>query len=180
MKRLLVCTGLLFAASTLLAQQGPPKSPPATESATIGGANITITYASPRVNGRAGKIFTKDGLISHDPHYPVWRAGANAATKLHTDADLDIGGITVSKGDYTLFVDISDPDNWQLIVNKQTGQWGLAYDAAQDLGHAKMTMDTAPSLVENLRYTLKDLGGKKGTVSLAWENKIASVQFTVH
>jgi hypothetical protein len=180
MKRLLVCTGLLFAASTLLAQQGPPKSPPATESATIGGANITITYASPRVNGRAGKIFTKDGLISHDPHYPVWRAGANAATKLHTDADLDIGGITVPKGDYTLFVDISDPDNWQLIVNKQTGQWGLAYDAAQDLGHAKMTMDTAPSLVENLRYTLKDLGGKKGTVSLAWENKIASVQFTVH
>jgi hypothetical protein len=180
MKRLLVCTGLLFAASTLLAQQGPPKSPPATESATIGGANITITYASPRVNGRAGKIFTKDGLISHDPHYPVWRAGANAATKLHTDADLDIGGITVPKGDYTLFVDISDPDNWQLIVNKQTGQWGLAYDAAQDLGHAKMTMDTAPSLVENLRYTLKDLGGKKGTVSLAWENKIASVQITVH
>ena len=180
MKRLLVCTGLLFAATTLLAQQGPPKSPPATESATVGGATITINYSSPGVNGRAGKIFTKDGLISHNPHYPVWRAGANAATKLHTDADLDIGGITVPKGDYTLFVDISDPDNWQLIVNKQTGQWGLAYDAAQDLGHAKMTMDTAPSLVENLRYTLKDLGGKKGTVSLAWENKIASVQFTVH
>ncbi len=112
MKRLLVCTGLLFAASTLLAQPGPPKSPPATESATIGGATITINYASPRVNGRAGKIFAKDGLISHDPHYPVWRAGANAATKLHTDANLDIGGITVPKGDYTLFIDISDPDNW--------------------------------------------------------------------
>jgi hypothetical protein len=180
MKRLLVCTGLLIAATTLFAQQGPPKSPPETESATVGGATITITYSSPRVNGRAGHIFTKDGLISHNPHYPVWRAGANSATKLHTDADLDIGGITVPKGDYTLFVDISDPDNWELIVNKQTGQWGLAYDKAQDLGRAKMTMDAAPSLVENLRYTLKDLGGKKGTVSLAWENKIASVQITVH
>ena len=132
------------------------------------------------MNGRAGHIFTKDGLISHNPHYPVWRAGANSATKLHTDADLDIGGITVPKGDYTLFVDISDPDNWELIVNKQTGQWGLAYDKAQDLGRAKMTMDAAPSLVENLRYTLKDLGGKKGTISLAWENKIGSVQITVH
>ena len=180
MKRLLVCTGLLVAATAMLAQQGPPKSPPATESATIGGKAISIAYSSPKVKGREGHIFTKDGLIGHDPQYPVWRAGANAATKLHTEADLTIDGLAVPKGDYTLFVDISDPDNWVLIVNKQTGQWGLAYDAAQDLGHAKMTMDTAPSLVENLRYTLKDLGGKKGTLSLTWENKIASVQITVH
>jgi len=42
-----------------------------------------------------------------------------------------------------------------------------------------MTMDAAPALVENLRFVLKDLGGKKGTLSLAWENKIASVQLTV-
>lgn len=179
MKRLLACTGLLMA-TALFAQQGPPKSPPATETATIAGKTITINYNSPRVNGRAGHIFTKDGLISTNPHYPVWRAGANAATKLHTDADLDIGGIKVPKGDYTLFVDISDPDHWVLIVNKQTGQWGLAYDKTQDLGRTKMTMDTAPALVENLRYVIKDLGGNKGTLSLAWENKIASVQITVH
>ena len=91
-----------------------------------------------------GNLFGKDGRISKDPHYPVWRAGANAATKLHTDADLDIGGLSVPKGDYTLFVDISDPDKWVLIVNKQTGQWGLAYDKSQDLGTARMTMDAAP------------------------------------
>lgn len=179
MKRLLACTCLLMAA-TMFAQQGPPKSPPAKETGTIGGKTITITYASPRVNGRAGHIFTKDGLISHDKTYPVWRAGANSATLLHTDADLDIGGINVPKGDYTLFVDISDPDNWMLIVNKQTGQWGLTYDKSQDLGRAKMTMDTAPTPVENLRYTIKDLGGKKGTLSLSWENVIASVQITAH
>jgi Protein of unknown function (DUF2911) len=180
MKRLLACTGLLIAATVLNAQQAPPKSPPATASATIGGKNITVTYSSPRVNGRTGQLFGKDGRISKDPHYPVWRAGANSATKLHADADLDIAGLTVPKGDYTLFVDISDPDNWVLIVNKQTGQWGLAYDKAQDLGTAKMTMDAAPSLVENLRYDLKDLGGGKGTLSLAWENHIASVPLTVH
>ena len=85
MKRHLVCTGLLIAATVMNAQQGPPKSPPATASATIGGKNITITYSSPRVNGRAGQLFGKDGRISKDPHYPVWRAGTNAATKLHTD-----------------------------------------------------------------------------------------------
>ena len=70
------------------------------------------------MKGREGKLFTKDGLISHDPHYPVWRAGANAATTLHTDADLTIGDLNVPAGTYTLFVDISDPANWTLIVSK--------------------------------------------------------------
>ena len=162
-----------------VAPQGPPKSPPATESGTIGAKAITITYSSPKVNGRAGKIFTKDGLISHDAHYPVWRAGANAATKLHTDADLDITGLKVPKGDYTLFVDITDPDNWVLIVNKQTGQWGLAYDKAQDLGQVKMTMEKQPAPVENLKYTIKDLSGNKGTLTLVWENLSGSVPISV-
>ena len=127
MKRLFVCTGLLIAAATLFAQQGPPASPPATESAAIGGKAITISYSSPGVKGRAGHLFGKDGRIGQDPQYPVWRAGANAATKLHTEADLDLGGLTVPKGDYTLFVDLSDPANWVLIVNKQTGHWGTTY-----------------------------------------------------
>ena len=180
MKRLLVCTGLLVAATVMFAQQGPPKSPPATESATIAGKAISIAYSSPRVRGREGHIFTKDGLISHDPTYPVWRAGANAATTLHTDADLTIGGLAVPKGDYTLFVDISDPDNWVMIVNNQVGQWGLAHDPAQDLGRMKMTMAKPPALVENLKYTLTDLGGGAGTLTLEWENHSASVPIAVH
>ncbi len=192
MKCLSICTGLLLAATTLFAQSGPPpgmhhgpppgppKSPPATESATIGGKTITITYSSPRVRDREGKIFTKDGLISHDPHYPVWRAGANAATTLKTDADITIGDLPVPAGTYTLFVDISDPAEWVLIVSKATGEWGMNYDATQDLGRVKMKMSKPPALVEALKYTLKDLGGGKGTLTLAWENMSASVFIQVH
>ncbi len=180
MKRFLVCTGLLIAATTLFAQPPAPKSPAATESATIGGKAITITYSSPRVNGRAGQLFGKDGRISHDPTYPVWRAGANGATKLHTDADLTIGELSVLKGDYTLYVDISDPANWVLIVNTQTGQWGTVYDKTKDLGRVKMAMEKPPALVENLKYMLKDSGGNKGKLSLAWENLCGTVNITVH
>jgi hypothetical protein len=181
MKRLIVCAGLIAAAATLFAQPGPPKSPAASESGVLGGKTFTISYSSPRVNGRAGQIFTKDGLISHDGTYPVWRAGANAATKLHTEADLDVGGLTVPAGDYTLFVDISDPGQWLLIINKQTGQWGLTYDKAQDLGRVKMNMEKPPTMKENLTYMfmVKTPRAKEGTLSLIWENVCGSVPIKV-
>jgi hypothetical protein len=176
MKPLLICGALAAAASLAWAQQ----SPASTESKTIGGKKIEIKYSSPRVNGRVGKLFGKDGRIGQDPTYPIWRAGADNATAFHTDADLDIGGLAVPKGDYTLFVDISDQDNWVLLVNKQTGEWGLnGYKAAQDLGKVKMAMSKPPATIENLKYTLTDLGGGKGKLELAWENHIASVTFTV-
>ena len=179
MKRLLVCTGLLIAAATLSAQtpapKPPPASPPAKASASIGGNAITITYSSPGVKGREGHLFGKDGQIGKDPTYPVWRAGANNATALHTDGDIHIGDLAVPKGDYTLYVDVTDPDNWVLVVNKQTGQWGTKYDKAQDLGRVKMTMTAPPAMLENLKYTLVDNGGGKGSLTLAWEDKSGSV-----
>jgi hypothetical protein len=176
MKQLLACTGLLLVAATLSAQpQGPPKSPAETASATIGGKAVTITYSAPGVKGREGHLFTKDGLIGNDPTYPVWRAGANSATKLHADGEIHIGDLAVPKGDYTLYVDIADADNWQLVVNKQTGQWGTKYDKSMDLGRVKMATAAPPSLVETLKYTLVDNGGGKGSLTLAWENKTASV-----
>jgi hypothetical protein len=150
-----------------------------TESVTINGKTITIKYSSPAVNGRVGKLYGKDGLIGGDDNYPVWRAGANAATALHTDADLTIGTLTVPKGDYTLFVNLANPAAWELIVNKQTGQSGLTYDAKQDLGRVKMTMAKPAAMVEQLKYTLTATGGNKGKLSLAWENAEASVPFTV-
>ena len=183
MKRVLMCTGLLFAATTLLAQQPPakkpPLSPPATATAAVNGKTITITYSSPRVKGREGKVFTSDGLISHDPHYPVWRAGANAATTLTTDGDIMLGDLHVPAGTYTLFVDISDPVHWVLIVSKATGEWGLAYDPTKDLGKTPMMMSKPATMVEDLTYSLSVDNGN-GTLTLAWEDVSASVHIMAH
>lgn len=172
MKRLLISAIALIAACSLSAQQKPPASPPETVAATVGGKHITITYNSPGVKGREGKVFTSDGLIknAHGSQYPIWRAGANAATTLATDSDLMIGDLTVPKGTYTLFVDISNPDQWTLIVNKKTGEWGLAYDASQDLGKVPMSMSKPAGMVENLTYTIDS-----GKITLSWENKAGSV-----
>jgi hypothetical protein len=93
---------------------------------------------------------------------------------------LKIGSLAVPKGDYSLYVDVANPDHWVLIINKQTGQWGTKYDKTQDLGRVKMTMSKPLALVENLKYTLSDLGGTTGKLTLEWENHSASVLLAVH
>ena len=153
------------------------QSPPAQATAEIGGKKLTIRYAAPSVRGR--KIFGDGGVISHDPTYPVWRAGANSATAFHTDADLDIAGLQVPKGDYTLYVSVKNPDAWELIISKETGQWGLSYNPGKDLGRVKMTMSKPAAPIEKLKYTLSDLGGNKAKLQLEWENHIASVPIAV-
>lgn len=179
MKRLFVSTALLAATALVFAQKAPPASPPEQATVTLAGHTVTIDYSAPSVKGREGHIFTKDGLISHNPHYPVWRAGANAATTLTTDAELKIGNIDVPAGKYTLFVDISDPDNWVFIVNKKTGEWGLAYDGSADLGKTPMRMSKPPEMVEQLKYALASTSNSQGTLTLTWENHTASVPIEV-
>jgi hypothetical protein len=179
-KLVLVCAAMTSVAVSLVSAQPPaqkqPLSPPAEASATIAGKTLSIKYGAPSVRGR--QIFANGGVISKDRTYPVWRAGANAATAFHTDADLDIKGLAVPKGDYTIFV-LVKPEPWQLIINKQTGQWGLTYNQDQDLGRVPMDIGKAPALVETLKYTLSSVGANGGKLQLEWENVIASVPFTL-
>src|SRR6201995_1157756 len=103
------------AALAISAALASAQSPPAETSASIGGKTLSIQYSAPSVRHR--KIFGPGGLLSQDPTYPAWRAGANSATSFHTDGDLEIGGLSVPKGDYTVYVWVADPDNWQLILS---------------------------------------------------------------
>jgi len=157
----------LITTAPLLAQQ----SPPAETSVSIGGKTIRINYSAPSMRGR--KIF--GGL---EPYGRVWRAGANDATALHTDVNLDIGGLSVPKGDYTLFVYL-DPKQWQLVVSKQTGEWGLDYNQSHDLGRAKMDMSKSPKPIETYKMTLSNLGANKAKLQIEWENTVAEVGITV-
>jgi hypothetical protein len=160
--------GVLVGLAGLVSAQ----SPGAEASATIAGKPITIKYSSPSVRGR--QIFGDGGVISKDSTYPVWRAGANAATTLQTGANLEIGGLNVPAGTYSLYVLAKDPDNWKLIVNKQTGQNGDSYDPGMDLGRVDMKMEKPPAPVEKLKYSIT-ASGNTGKVQLEWENHIASV-----
>ena len=148
-------------------------SPPAKTSVAINGKKISIQYSAPSMRKRV--IF--GGL---EPYNKVWRAGANDATMLTTDADLDLGGLKLPKGKYSLFVWL-DRTQWQLIVNKETGMSGLQYNQKMDVGRVPMTMSKPPKPIEKFRITLSKASktGNEGQIELAWENTVATVGFQV-
>jgi hypothetical protein len=146
-------------------------SPRDTARATVGAAQVWIDYGRPSVRGRTVWGGT---LVPFDA---VWRTGANAATQLNTSADLVIGGATVPAGKYTLFT-LPSAQGYQLIVNKQTGQWGTEYKADQDLVRVPLAGAPLAQPVEQFTIAIEP-AANGGTIRMSWGDRQLSVPFTV-
>jgi hypothetical protein len=164
---------------------GNTDSPNADTSVTINGKQLWIAYHAPSVKGR--KIFGGAGALQPDDS--IWRLGADYATVLHTDADLEINGLAVPKGDYALYADL-DKGQWKLILNKNLMKgarhiWGINMDGsttndpATEVGRVAMTMGKPSAPVEKFKITLSQAGGAEGKILVEFENVTASVPFTV-
>ncbi len=169
MKKLLSLSFLLLLLAgsvTLFAQDDKSKrpSPPATLNTTVDGLNIMIDYSQPAVNGRTlGKDIA--------PYGKVWRTGANEATAFTINRDVKIEGQDLKAGKYTLF-SIPGEDEWTLIFNRQTGQWGTRYDEAQDALRVKVKPAKAPNFAERMTFSHDN-----GAVALHWADTM--VRFNV-
>jgi hypothetical protein len=139
----------------------PPASPPATASVTLNGKAVTIKYNSPSRRGR--KIM--GGVV---PYGEVWRTGANPATTLITATDLKIGTLTVPAGTYTLFT-LPTATTWQLIISKETGEWGTDYKPAMDFGRTPMTGKTLPAPQEAMSISFENTKGSATELHVKWE-----------
>ena len=129
-----------YAQKVVSTTPGKGGSPHETVEYKVGDATVTIIYGRPYLKGRS--------LGTLAPTGKVYRTGADEATTFKTDKALQIGTLAVPAGTYTLYTLPGSP--WQLIVNKQTGQWGTEYREGQDLGRTPMTASTLASPSEQL------------------------------
>jgi hypothetical protein len=141
-------------------------SPADSVQATVGGATLAVRYSRPAMRGR--KIF---GHIV--PWNEVWRTGANEATLFSTTADLEVGGMTVPAGTYTLWT-IPSPSGWTLVLNRNTGQWGTDYSAQYDLARLAMRVEPLTQPVERFTIAIEPRGAG-AVVTLEWETTRAAI-----
>ena len=119
-----------------------------------------MDYGRPLARGRT----LLGDVIGYDR---VWRTGANAATQLTTSAPITLAGLPLPAGTYTLWT-VPRVGRVDLIVNKQTGQWGTEYRRDQDVARVPMKSDSMDPPVEQFTISIEPRDARRGTLAMAW------------
>jgi hypothetical protein len=158
-----------FAAASQAQLTLPQPSPKASITQTVGLTDITIEYSSPGVKGR--KIW--GDLVKMDK---VWRAGANAPTKITFSKDVMIEDVKVTKGSYAILVTPASNGPWSIHINKDVNTFEDNYKAENNIVTIKAAITPIPHR-ERLTYFLADFDDNKTNIFLEWEK--VRVGFTV-
>ncbi len=135
--------------------------------AQIGQGTVSVTYHQPQAKGRDLLNMIQPGLY--------WIMGADAATTLTTEVDLNFGGTTISKGEYTLSAHFTDAKSWSLVLSKSPGRRGGK--PADILAEVPGTLGKTKAPVEVMTIELSGQGSK-GKLVLEWGNSRLSVEFS--
>lgn len=122
-----------------------------------------ICYGRPSAKGRT----VEGGLI---PFGQPWRVGANEATALHFPFPVEVGGIPLEAGSYSLYA-IADEFEWQFVLNSNAERWGIPFSdevRATDVGTFTGLPRALTEPVEQLTINWHTHGGDNGHLVLEW------------
>ena len=102
------------------------------------------------------------------PKTRILGSGMYLPGRLVTNADLEVGGMVVPKGAYTLYT-LPMKTQWKLIINRQTGQWGTEYNRGLDLARINLEKKALKAPVEKLTFALERRSNSSGLLKIEWE-----------
>ena len=134
---------------------------------TAGGQTVKLCYGRPSARGR--KMIGGEAV----PFGKLWRTGANEPTVIFTPVALDIAGIKVAPGKYSLY-SVPNEKEWVIIVNRSTSQWGheSTYTKeveAQEVGRGKAPAQKLSKPVETFTVVPHPAPGEVQHLYLDWE-----------
>jgi hypothetical protein len=159
------------AAAQPAAIETPAPSPKARVEQRVGITDVSIDYSSPAVKGR--KIWGE--LVPYDK---VWRAGANAATKLTVSRDFAFGGTAVKAGSYSVFV-TPGKKAWTVALNTDLTATQDSHDDKNDVARVTVTPAALPAVRERLIYLFSDTQEDRTNLDLEWERVRIRVAITI-
>jgi hypothetical protein len=172
MKKLLsLCTFAVLLTFSVNAQiKTPQPSPLAKISQEVGLSKVDVEYSRPSAKGR--KIFGE--LV---PFGEMWRTGANASTKVTFGDDVKIGGTTVTKGTYALYV-TPNMKEWSVIFYKNTSFWGVPgkdFNEADVAAKVTVPVVMLAENVESFTINVDNLRNSSFDLVIEWEKTRVSV-----
>src|SRR5215813_4757514 len=149
----------------------PAPSPKARVEQRVGISDLSIDYSSPGVKGR--KIWGE--VVPYDK---VWRAGANAPTKLTVSRDFTFGGTAVKAGSYAVYMTPSKT-TWTVALNTDLNANQDTHDAKNDVAQVKVAPVALPAVRERLIYLFSDTQDDRANLDLEWERVRIRVPITI-
>lgn len=137
--------GILAITLFLMMAYTKSHSPEAKWKFSTNGLKFEFSYCKPAKKGR--EIFGK--LV---PFNKVWRTGANEATIIQFDSDVQINNKHLKAGKYSLWT-IPTATNWTIIFNAETGQWGTNYHAEHDVLKITVPSQKTNTIVESFNIS---------------------------
>ncbi|MFN2458704.1 MAG: DUF2911 domain-containing protein [Chitinophagaceae bacterium] len=189
MKKLLFCLMMITVINSVFAQNNGSKLPPLDKSPmdmayfphnypvlkiqnkATEPMIARVIYSRPQKNNRT--IFGE--LVEYNK---VWRLGANEATEIEFFKDVRVGGKKIQKGKYTMYA-LVNPDNWAIILNKETDIWGaFKYDAAKDVVRVNLTVQKAPASIEAFSMAF-DKSVTGANLLIGWDDVMVSLPISL-
>jgi hypothetical protein len=169
--RPLIFIAFTFTACAAVGAQRQRASPHESVSASVDGAQLSITYGRPYMRGRV--IF--GSLV---PYGRVWCPGADEATVLVSSKALKLGDLDVPGGPHTIWI-LPTPEAWTLIVSREPSGFHTRYNASADLGRIPLEKHDVEPPVDQLTFTIAKTLGGGGRIAMSWEKTEVSARFTV-
>lgn len=150
------------------------QSPLDSVSFKLAGGAVKICYSRPAARGRP--VF--GALV---PYGQIWRTGANEPTMIHTTVPLNIAGIYVTPGSYSLYT-VPNEGQWEIVVNRSITQWGNESNygpavRAAEVGRAPASAERIETPVEQLTIRATEANANAVVVMLEWEHTQVVIPF---
>ncbi len=135
-------------------------------------SSVEVSYSRPAAKDR--KIF--GDLV---PYGKLWRTGANAATTIRFNEPVAVSGKRVDTGTYALYT-IPGEDNWEVILNKGTGNWGVdGYKEADDVVRVKVPAYKLKNEAENFTMQFDNIKPESMELHIMWDKTGVALPITV-
>ena len=162
MKKIILLLVLSFSTMGFAQFNVPTASPRQTVEQEFSLSKITVDYGRPGMKGR--KVFGE--LV---PYGKVWRAGANSATRITFNQNVNFGGKEVMAGTYGLFV-IPMEKEWKVILNKDANQWGaFAYDEKLNVAEFTVPVQKLADKQEWFEITVNPVDIHSAEILIKWD-----------
>ena len=134
---------------------------------TVGQGQAKVCYSRPTLRGR--EMIGGEAV----PYDTLWRTGANEPTIVHLSTAAEIAGMRVEPGSYSLYTVPRAGDQWTLIVNRSTSQWGhegryTQEVRSQEVGRADVPHEAVSESIE--QFTIRPMEGGETGLLIEWQN----------